>query len=140
LKFHAIKFFILKLLRVAIGEKRPVNRSDFDGFCASLPAVENVVQWGNASVWKIGGKIFAICSHWGPGETEKISFKCSDLTYAILIEQEGIVPAPYLARAKWVQLVSQNAMGDDDIKAYIEEAYSIIKAKLTKAIRTKLGI
>ena len=117
-----------------------MNRADFDDFCASLPAVENVVQWGNASVWKVGGKIFAICSHWGPGETEKISFKCSDLTYAILIEQEGIIPAPYLARAKWVQLVLKDAMTEDDIKAYIEEAYSIIKAKLTKAVRAKLGI
>jgi|TARA_R110002124_G_scaffold51649_1_gene149112 predicted DNA-binding protein (MmcQ/YjbR family) len=117
-----------------------VNRTDFDDFCASLPAVENVVQWGNASVWKVGGKIFAICSHWGPGETEKISFKCSDLTYAILSEQEGIVPAPYLARAKWVQLVLKDAMTEDDIKAYIEKAYSIIKAKLTKAVRAKLGI
>ncbi|MCF8466053.1 MAG: MmcQ/YjbR family DNA-binding protein [Sneathiella sp.] len=117
-----------------------MTRTEFDRFCSSLPAVNNVVQWGNASVWKIGGKIFAICSSWGSGEAQKISFKCSDLTYAILTEQKGIIPAPYLARAKWVQLISETAMPDADIEAYILEAYSIIKAKLTKATRKNLRI
>jgi predicted DNA-binding protein (MmcQ/YjbR family) len=117
-----------------------MKRDTFDAYCATLPAVTNVIQWGNASVWKIGDKIFAICSHWGPGEQQKISFKCSDLSYSILCEQEDIVPAPYLARAKWVQLTSSRAMTDKDIKAYIAEAYAIISAKLTKAARKELGI
>ncbi|MEH6405007.1 MAG: MmcQ/YjbR family DNA-binding protein [Sneathiella sp.] len=117
-----------------------MNRDDFDHFCASLKAVTNVIQWGNATVWKVGGKIFAICSHWGPGEDQKISFKCSDLSFAILIEQDKIIPAPYLARAKWVQVTQQGAMEDDDIKAYIVEAHSIITAKLTKAVRKDLRL
>ncbi|MZR30191.1 MmcQ/YjbR family DNA-binding protein [Sneathiella litorea] len=117
-----------------------MTRKEFDRFCGSLPATANVIQWGNASVWKVGGKIFAICSNWGADETDKISFKCSDLTYAILIEQKGIIPAPYLARAKWVQLASLDAMQDQDIKVYIREAYSIIKLKLTKTMRKKLGL
>jgi len=117
-----------------------MNRAEFNRFCARLPAVTNVVQWGNASVWKVGGKIFAICSHWGSGEEQKISFKCSDLTYSILIEQDGVFPAPYLARAKWVQLISEDAMMDRDIEAYIREAYLIITKKLTKAVRADLGI
>lgn len=115
-------------------------REEFDIYCASLPAVSNVIQWGNATVWKIGGKIFAICSHWGKGEAQKISFKCSELSYSILIEQDHIIPAPYLARAKWVQLTQPSAMEDEDIKAYIHEAYTIICKKLTKAKRKELGI
>ncbi|MEP3245188.1 MAG: MmcQ/YjbR family DNA-binding protein [Sneathiella sp.] len=115
-------------------------REEFDIFCQELPATTNVIQWGNASVWKVGGKIFAICSHWGPGEDQKISFKCSDLSYSILIEQNDIIPAPYLARAKWVQLAKPAAMADDDIKAYIKEAWTLISAKLTKAKRAELGI
>lgn len=76
----------------------------------------------------------------GKGEDQKISFKCSDLSYRILCEQAHIVPAPYLARAKWVQLTSDKAMIDEDICAYIGEAYSIVSLKLTKAIRQDLGI
>ncbi len=63
-----------------------MDRADFDEFCGSLKATTHVVQWGNASVWKVGGKIFAICSYWGQGPHQCISFKCSDLTYTILCE------------------------------------------------------
>ncbi|WP_169545057.1 MmcQ/YjbR family DNA-binding protein [Sneathiella aquimaris] len=117
-----------------------MTRDEFDLFCSQLSATTNVIQWGNASVWKVGGKIFAICSHWGPGENQKISFKCKDLSYSILIEQEGIIPAPYLARAKWVQLTDPGCMSDDDIKVYIEEAWKIISNKLTKAKQRELGL
>ncbi|MGH1349700.1 MAG: MmcQ/YjbR family DNA-binding protein [Methyloligellaceae bacterium] len=117
-----------------------MTREEFDKFCQKFKSVTNVIQWGNATVWKVGGKIFAICSHWGEGEQQKIAFKCSDMAYMVLIEQEGIIPAPYLARAKWVQLQSSDAMSDEDIKSHIEAAYEIICAKLTKAKRKELGL
>lgn len=117
-----------------------MRREEFDQFCATLKSTINVIQWGNSSVWKIGGKIFAICSHWGEGKHQKIGFKCSDLSYQILIEQPGIIPGPYLARAKWIQLTTDDAMNDEDIRAYITTAYEIIASKLTKKIRAELGI
>ena len=117
-----------------------MTRDQFDRFCKGLPAATHVVQWGNSSVWKVGGKIFAICSHLSPGELQKISFKCSELSYTLLCEQPGIAPAPYLARAKWVQLQTKDAMSDADIKAYVEQAHKIIAAKLTKKQRTELGL
>ncbi|WP_299620696.1 MmcQ/YjbR family DNA-binding protein [Pelagibius sp.] len=117
-----------------------MTRDQFDRFCKGLPATTHVVQWGNSSVWKVGGKIFAICSHLGPGEQQKISFKCSELSYTLLCEQPGIAPAPYLARAKWVQLQTKDAMSDTDIKAYVEQAHKIIAAKLTRKQRAELGL
>ena len=117
-----------------------MTREEFDQFCSRFKATDNVVQWGNSSVWKVGGKIFAICSIWGDGAEQKISFKCSDLAYEVLCEKDGIVPAPYLARAKWVQLVSPDAMTDEDIRLHISDAYDIITGKLTKAQRTALGL
>ena len=117
-----------------------MTRDEFNDYCQSLSATTNVVQWGNASVWKIGGKIFAICANWGVDEGPGIGFKCSDLSYQILIEQEGIMPSPYLARAKWVRLATHDAMSDDDIKLYIERAYLIIMSKLTKAKLKELGL
>ena len=91
-------------------------------------------------MWKVGGKIFAICSIWGDDPHEKISFKCSDLSYQILCELDGVVPAPYLARAKWVQVQEPGALSDEDIKSYINEAHGIIAAKLTKKLRAELGL
>jgi len=117
-----------------------MTREEFDLFCGKLKATSNVIQWGNATVWKIGGKIFAICSHWGDGDAQKISFKCSDLSYQILCQLPGIIPAPYLARAKWVQITTDDAMSDEDICGYIESAYDIICQKLTHAKRAELGL
>ncbi len=117
-----------------------MNRKEFDRFCKTLKSATNVTQWGGASVWKIGGKFFAICSAWGDGPGDRIAFKCSDLAYDILKELPGIVPAPYLARAKWVQIAAPDAMTDEDIKSQIEAAYRIVAGKLTKAARRELGL
>jgi predicted DNA-binding protein (MmcQ/YjbR family) len=46
-----------------------MTREEFDLYCASLKATTNVIQWGNATVWKIGGQIMAICSPSGAGRT-----------------------------------------------------------------------
>ena len=79
-----------------------MTRDEFNIYCAILPATTNVIQWGNSSVWKVGEKIFTICSHLGEEDHQKISFKCSDMSYKILREQPDILPAPYLVRAKWL--------------------------------------
>lgn len=117
-----------------------MTREEFNDFCCDMKASTNVVQWGGASVWKIGGKIYAVCSSWGDGKHQKISFKCNDMAYSMLPQQAGIIPAPYLARAKWVQIEEPGAMGDEDIKAYIKMAYIIIGWKLTKAKRKELAL
>lgn len=115
----------------------------FDAFCKSLPATTMVVQWGDAHVWKVGGKVFALCGPWGeerPDQSWKIVFKTSDLAFQILTEQPGIVTAPYLGRFKWVQIQDENAMNKDDLKTYIKAAHEMVSKKLTRAKRTELGL
>lgn len=73
---------------------------------------------------------------WGAGDHDKISFKCSDLAYELLKERPGLIPAPYLGRAKWIQVAEPGAMSDEDIEA----AYQIVSRKLTKAARKDLGL
>jgi predicted DNA-binding protein (MmcQ/YjbR family) len=117
-----------------------MTRDEFNAFCASLPATTNVVQWGGASVWKVGDKMFAIGATFGDGDHDKINFKCSDMAWEILRDQPGIVPAPYLARAKWVQVAAPDALSDDEVRRYIEAAHATVAAKLTKAKRAALGL
>ncbi len=117
-----------------------MTRDEFDAFCAGLPATTHVVQWGNTSVWKVGGKIFALCSSWGTGGVQAISFKCSEMSYGLLIEEAGIVPAPYLARARWVQIREKGALSDEDIRAYVVAAHGLILRKLPKTLKASLGL
>ncbi len=117
-----------------------MTRQEFDTFCATLPGAEHVVQWRGSSVWKVGGKIFAICSQWRAGEGEKIRFKCSDIAYRLLCERPGVAPSPYLARAKWVAVGADADMGEEDIRAYIREAHKIVSAGLSGARRREIGL
>ncbi|MBD8891743.1 MmcQ/YjbR family DNA-binding protein [Roseibium litorale] len=117
-----------------------MTRGEFDIYCGALPKATHVIQWGNASVWKVGGKIFAICSGWGGANGDRISFKCSDLSYAMLIQEPGIIPAPYLARAKWVMIEQAGALTGDEIRAYIASAHKLIAATLTRKVRAELGL
>jgi predicted DNA-binding protein (MmcQ/YjbR family) len=117
-----------------------MTRDEFDSFCASLTATTQFIQWGNASVWKVGGKMFAICPTMDPQLGWKISFKCSDISFELLCEEAGIIPAPYLARGKWVQVYEDSVLSDDEVRAYLRQAHTLIAAKLTKAQRLELAL
>ncbi|WP_029042129.1 MmcQ/YjbR family DNA-binding protein [Cucumibacter marinus] len=114
-----------------------MSRSEFEAICSALPGTSHVVQWGGASVFKVGGKIFAIQNQWND---PAIAFKVPDESYAMLTEQAGIHPAPYLARAKWVQVSAEAGFTSADFKAYLTQAHSLIAAKLTKKLREDLGL
>lgn len=117
-----------------------MTREDFDEYCRSLPHTTHVVQWGDASVWKIGGKVFTVG---GWNETEDafcVSFKTSEVSFEILGEQPGCRPAPYLASRgmKWIQRTSAETLSDDDLKDYLAESYRIVGAGLTKKLQREL--
>ncbi len=84
---------------------------NFEARCLRLPAATKVVQWEGTSVFKVGGKMFALGGGFAAGSGGYM-FKVSDMAYAMLIEHGVARPAPYLARAKWVQLVSNSALPD----------------------------
>ncbi len=117
-----------------------MTRQEFDQYCVNLKSTSHVVQWGNASVWKIGGKVFAIHPGLNGKHIHTISFKCSELNYQILSQLEDIIPAPYLARGNWVQITTKNAMNNQDVKDYIKASYTIIAKKLTKKLQAELGL
>ena len=104
--------------------------------CRSFPHVTETVQWGDNLVFKVGGKIFAIASL-EPAEIW-LSFKCSDEDFADLTERPGIVPAPYLARAHWVALETEDAMPAAELRAALKNAYALVEAKLPRKTRAQL--
>ena len=107
-------------------------------YALTLPAATETVQWGNDLVFKVGGKMFAVAAlepgdHW-------LSFKTTPEDFAELTEREGIIPAPYLARAYWVALTSQDALPRTEIKKRIRAAYELVLEKLPKKTRAALKI
>jgi predicted DNA-binding protein (MmcQ/YjbR family) len=116
------------------------SRDAFEAFVRTLPAVTLVRQWGDASVAKVGGKIFAMFGGGVGDDPAALSFKCSDLAFEMLPGLAGVRPAPYLARAKWVAVAEGSELSDAELVAYITEAHRIIAGKLTRRVRSELGL
>ena len=95
------------------------------------------VQWGNNLVFKVAGKIFAIAAL-EPGD-RWLSFKCSPEDYAELVERPEIVPAPYLARASWVALETQNALSAAETERLLRRAYDLVFQKLPKKAKAEVN-
>lgn len=102
----------------------------------SLPAATEQIQWGNDRVFKIGEKMFA-CS--GIEKDSRYSFKVDDERFLELSDQRGVCPAPYLARAKWIQIdPSECELPDRDIETLIRRSYELVLSKLPKKVQRQI--
>lgn len=117
-----------------------MTRDEFNAHCAAKPATTHVVQWGNADVWKVGGKLFAICG-WAD-DAPAFTFKVTDLAFEILSEMPGLRPAPYLASRgmKWIQHFAAPGLNDAELAQHIDASYDMIVAKLPRKTRAELGL
>lgn len=111
------------------------------GFCRSLPHSTHVVQWGGSDVWKIGGKVYVIagCEN---SLLARASFKVSAMSYEIMKDQPGLIPAPYLASRgmSWIQRVSDETLSDDELRTYLEGSYRLVGSGLSKKKQKELGL
>jgi predicted DNA-binding protein (MmcQ/YjbR family) len=105
-------------------------------YCLSLPHATEDIQWENDLLFRISGKIFAGLSLDPP---LSLSFKCTPEKFDELIEIKGILPAPYMARNKWVMMERLDALDDSEIKGLIKDSYKMIFSKLTKKSQAELG-
>lgn len=115
----------------------PMDIEQLRKFCLSLPAATEDVKWGHDLVFSVGGKMFCVAGLDGP---LTFSFKVRDEEYEELSSSDGFMPAPYMARNKWVLATKPGKLGMKQWAAYIEQSYELVKAKLTKKQRTDLGI
>jgi predicted DNA-binding protein (MmcQ/YjbR family) len=105
--------------------------------CLSFPHVTENVQWGNDLVFKIAGKMFAVTVLEGASKYCQ-SFKCTPEKFAELVEQDGIDPAPYVARYHWVALRQFNALNEKELKSLLRNAYDLVFEKLPKKVKAQL--
>jgi predicted DNA-binding protein (MmcQ/YjbR family) len=106
-------------------------------YLAALPGATREIKWGVDQVYCVGGKMFAVLHEGAPGQAN-LSFKVDEHRFLELTDREGIVPAPYLARAKWVQSKGLKNLPDAELKALLARAHAIIAAKLPKKVREAL--
>lgn len=101
--------------------------------CRALPGVTEDLKWGADLAFCVGGKMFCVVNTERP---HQMSFKCDPETFAELTEREGMIPAPYLARAMWVQETELGAaLERRELEGLLRTAYELVAAKLPKSTR-----
>jgi len=98
--------------------------------CRALPDTTEDIKWGNDLVFSVGGKMFTVVCLDPP---HTVAFKCTPEEFAELVERDGIIPAPYLARAMWVREERAGETLDrKELERLVKTSYELVKAKLPK--------
>jgi len=114
-------------------------------FLLSLPHVVETQQWGdNLVFWvgdkRIGGKMFALVDL-GEGLSKGVAmYSAGPERYADLLEREGLIPAPYMARIFWVAAERWNALRNNEWEDELRAAHEITLGKLPKRVREALAL
>lgn len=114
-----------------------MNNESIRNLCLTLPKVKEDIKWESSLCFCIGEKIFCMMS-----TTENISvcFKCPEEDFNLLCERDGIIPAPYLARNKWVLVQKASALNTNEWKQFIKTSYDLVAAGLSKKLKMELGL
>jgi predicted DNA-binding protein (MmcQ/YjbR family) len=111
---------------------------DFTYLCEMLmamPGITRDVKWGVALVFSLGGRMVAVT---GDGDATLFAFKVDDDRFLELTDRPGIIPAPYMARNKWVQLTRVDVVAPAEARALVERAYELAFLKLTKKLQKEI--
>lgn len=112
--------------------------------CLALPHVTETLNWGHHLVYwagdrDIGGKMFAMTDLDGTG-TGVLWFHSGAERFHELLEVDGIIPAPYLAKAHWVTVERWDVLRPRQIEDELRRAYDLIFARLPARTQKKLAL
>ena len=102
--------------------------------CAALPGATHDIKWGQDLVYSVGGKMFAVMCETGE-HADTLSFKVEDHRFLELTDRDNFMPAPYLARAKWVFVKDVRKADEKELKALITRSHELVVGKLPKSRR-----
>lgn len=103
----------------------------------SLPGVTTGIKWGADWVASVGSKMFFVAVP-EPGPWRACSFKVDEHRFLELTGLPGFAPAPYLARAQWVQLSDARALPLTALKALVSRSHALVLQRLTKKLQKEL--
>ena len=112
-----------------------MNVEQLRTLCLSFPGVTEEIKWGNDLCFLVAEKMFCITS---ADADQGASFKAGEEEYAALVQREGIIPAPYLARARWVYVLDFSRLSPQEWYRLVLKSYELVKNKLPRKKQEQL--
>jgi len=97
----------------------------------SVPNVTENIQWNDDLCFKVQGKMFTVVDL-SKGNLSPVCLKCTPEKFDELLEIEGVAPAPYVGRYKWVLLASSDVLRSSELEALIRQSYDLMVARAPK--------
>lgn len=110
-----------------------MNIEQLRKFCLSFPGATEDIKWGADLCFSVGGKMFCVTG--ADSSDGGMSFKCTPETFDELVEREGIDPAAYVGRYKWVHISRLDAVTPSELKDLIKTSYQLVFDKLPPRIK-----
>jgi predicted DNA-binding protein (MmcQ/YjbR family) len=116
-----------------------VDAADLRAWCVGhAGAVEDFPFGPETSVFKVGGKMFAL-SGLGRAPLE-VSVKCEpDLAVALRDSYPAIRPGYHLNKRHWNTITLDGSLPDQLVRDLIEDSYDLVVSALPKRVREQLG-
>lgn len=106
-------------------------------YCNSLPGTTEDIKWEKDLCFSVGGKMYCVTSLEPPFSA---SFKVPDDEFDELSTRKGFVPAPYMARAKWVLVTDEARLPKKEWEKFLKQSHQLVASKLTKKLQRDLGL
>jgi predicted DNA-binding protein (MmcQ/YjbR family) len=107
--------------------------------CLALPGATEEFPFGpETSVFKVGGKIFAISGL--EGQPLTVAVKCDPgLAEQLRASYAAIIPGYHLNKRHWNTIVLDGSVPDAMVRDMIEDSYDLVVSALPRAAREALG-
>ncbi len=106
-------------------------------FALSMPGATEDIKWENHLCFNVGEKMFLVTS---PDSVPvSASFKTDDEGFDSWTQREGIIPAPYMARNKWVLADDIKRLSETEWQTVIQLSHDLVFSKLTKKLQREIS-
>lgn len=106
-------------------------------FCLSMPGSTEDIKWGADLCFCVGAKMFCVTG--ADSSADGVSLKCTPERFNELIEREGIEPAAYVGRYKWIHIHDLNAVTPIELKDLINASYQLVFDKLPPKVKKTIA-
>ncbi|MEO8042699.1 MAG: MmcQ/YjbR family DNA-binding protein [Acidobacteriota bacterium] len=114
-----------------------MNIEQLRKFCLSLPGATEDIKWGADLCFCVGEKMFCVTG--ADSVQSGLSIKCTPEKFEELIERDGIDPAAYVGRYKWVRIEDLGAVTPSELGTLIGTSYQLVFDKLPSKIKKSLS-
>jgi predicted DNA-binding protein (MmcQ/YjbR family) len=108
-------------------------------YCIAKPsATESFPFGGDALVFKVGGKMFALLST--ESQPLTINLKC-DPERAVQLREEhtAVAPGYHMNKTHWNTVTIDGRVRNSDLQEWIDHSYELVRKSLPKAVQAALN-